>query len=228
MTEFLFPPQEPVSLPVVGTAARFPVRRVLCVGQNYAAHAREMGADPDRRPPFFFSKPADALVPLGGEVPYPGVTQDLHHEVELVVAIGHGGADLGPEEAAALIVGWAVGVDLTRRDIQAEAKKAGRPWDAAKGFDFSAPIGPITPVSKVAHPAGSIRLTVNDETRQGAELSDMIWSPAEVVAEASVLWRLAPGDLIFTGTPEGVGAIQRGDVVSALIDGLESLAFTLV
>lgn len=228
MTEFLFPPREPVSLPVVGTEARFPVRRVLCVGQNYASHAREMGADPDRRPPFFFSKPADALVPLGGEVPYPSVTRDLHHEVELVVAIGHGGADLGPEEAAGLIVGWAVGVDLTRRDIQAEAKKSGRPWDAAKGFDFSAPIGPITPVLNVAHPAGGIRLAVNGETRQSAHLSDMIWSPAEVVAEASVLWRLAPGDLIFTGTPEGVGAIQRGDLVSASIDGLELLTFTLV
>ena len=228
MTEFLFPPSETVSLPVVGTQARFPVRRVLCVGQNYAAHAREMGADPDRRPPFFFSKPADAVVPLGGEVPYPGVTRDLHHEVELVVAIGHRGSDIGPEEAANLIVGWAVGVDLTRRDIQAEAKKAGRPWDAAKGFDFSAPIGPITPASQVAQAAGRIRLAVNGEVRQNADLADMIWSPAEVVAQASVLWRLAPGDLIFTGTPEGVGAVQRGDVVVAEIDGLQSLTFTLV
>lgn len=227
MSDFLFPPPEGVSLPVKGTSALFPVRRVLCVGQNYAAHAREMGADPDRRPPFFFSKPADALVPLGGEIPYPGATEDLHHEVELVVALGHGGADLSPEEAAALIVGWAVGVDLTRRDIQAEAKKAGRPWDAAKGFDFSAPIGPITRKQDVANPGGAVQLTVNGEIRQNGDVADMIWSPAEVVSKASALWRLAPGDLIFTGTPEGVGAIGRGDAVTARIDGLEPVSFTL-
>ena len=228
MSDFLFPPSEPVSLPVLGAAARFPVRRVLCVGQNYAAHAREMGADPDRRPPFFFSKPADALVPLGGEVPYPSATRDLHHEVELVVAIGHGGSDLTPDEAAGLIVGWAVGVDLTRRDIQAEAKKAGRPWDAAKGFDFSAPIGPITRVQDLAQPAGAVQLTVNGVVRQSGDLADMIWSPAEVVAQATMLWRLAPGDLIFTGTPEGVGPLERGDKVVARVDGLEPVTFTLV
>lgn len=228
MTDYLFPPPEPVSLPVMGSDVRFPVRRVLCVGQNYAAHAREMGADPDRRPPFFFSKPADALVPLGGQVPFPGMTQDLHHEVELVVALRHGGADIDPAEAENLIAGWAVGVDLTRRDIQAEAKKAGRPWDAAKGFDFSAPISAITPRSAMARASGGIRLSVNGETRQNGLLDDMIWSPAEVVAKASTLWRLAPGDLIFTGTPEGVGPLQRGDAVLAEIDGLEALSFTLV
>ncbi len=228
MTDYLFPPPEPVSLPVLGSDARFPVRRVLCVGQNYAAHAREMGADPDRRPPFFFSKPADALVPQGGQVPFPSMTQDLHHEVELVVALRHGGADIAPDEAENLIAGWAVGVDLTRRDIQAEAKKAGRPWDAAKGFDFSAPISAITPRSGMARASGGIRLSVNGEPRQNGLLDDMIWSPAEVVAKASTFWRLAPGDLIFTGTPEGVGPLQRGDAVLAEIDGLEALSFTLV
>lgn len=228
MSDYLFAPEERISLPVVGTGSRFPVRRVLCVGQNYAAHAREMGADPQRRPPFFFSKPADALAPLGGEIPYPSRTADLHHEVEMVVAIGHGGADLDPEMAAGLIVGWAVGVDLTRRDLQAEAKAAGRPWDAAKGFDFSAPIGPITRKRDMTHPAGAIRLAVNGETRQSGFLSDMIWSPADVVAQASSLWRLAPGDLIFTGTPEGVGRLQRGDRVLAEIDGLTSLDFTIL
>ena len=228
MSDYVFAPEEQVSLPILGEDGRFPVRRVLCVGQNYAAHAREMGADPTRRPPFFFSKPADALVPLGGEIPYPGRTSDLHHEVELVVAIGHGGADLDPETARGLIFGWAVGVDLTRRDLQAEAKAAGRPWDAAKGFDFSGPIGPITRARNIADPTGGIRLLVNDETRQAGHLTDMIWSPAEVVAQASTLWRLAPGDLIFTGTPEGVGPLQRGDRVTAEIEGLTSLAFTIL
>ena len=228
MTDYLFPPAEPVSLPVRGSGARLPVRRILCVGQNYAAHAREMGADPERRPPFFFSKPADALVPLGGQVPYPSVTQDLHHEVELVVALGHGGAEVTADEARALIAGWAVGVDLTRRDIQAQAKKDGRPWDASKGFDFSAPIGEVVLRRDMPEAKGAIRLSGNGETRQSGELSDMIWSPAEVVAQASRLWRLAPGDLIFTGTPEGVGPLVRGDEVRAEIDGLPALSFTMV
>ncbi len=228
MSEYLFPPAERVSVPVVGSDRRFAVRRVLCVGQNYAAHAREMGADPERRPPFFFSKPADALVPLGGEVPYPGRTRDLHHEVELVVALGHGGADLDPVSAANLIAGWAVGVDLTRRDLQAEAKASGRPWDAAKGFDFSAPIGPITLMRDLPLPMGNISLSVNGQTRQTGSLSDMIWGPAEVVAQASTLWRLAPGDLIFTGTPEGVGPLHHGDRVTARVEGLTDLEFTLI
>lgn len=227
MSDFLFPPSEPVSLPIVGREAVFPVRRILCVGQNYAAHAREMGADPERRPPFFFSKPADALVPLGGEVPYPGRTQDLHHEVELVVAVRHGGENVELDTARAMIGGWAVGVDLTRRDLQADAKAAGRPWDAAKGFDFSAPVGPVTLTQDLAQPVGGIRLEVNGEVRQSGQLSDMIWSPAEVVAQASTLWRLAPGDLIFTGTPEGVGPLIRGDHVRASVDGLVPLEFTI-
>ncbi|MBN8553089.1 MAG: fumarylacetoacetate hydrolase family protein [Caulobacterales bacterium] len=228
MTDYIFSPPERVSLPINGSDARFPVRRILCVGQNYAGHAREMGADPSRRPPFFFSKPADALVPGGGEVPYPSVTRDLHHEVELVVAIGHGGSQLDALSAERLIAGWAVGVDLTRRDLQAEAKAAGRPWDAAKGFDFSAPIAPLIQSETHWRPAGAVSLAVNGAVRQAGNLADMIWSPAEVVAQASTLWRLAPGDLIFTGTPEGVGPLVRGDHVRAEIDGLPPLEFTMV
>lgn len=228
MTDFAFPPPERVSLPIHRSRARFPVRRVFCVGQNYAAHAREMGADPERRPPFFFSKPADALVPGGGEVPYPTATADLHHEVELVVAIGHGGAQLDVLSAERLIIGWAVGVDLTRRDLQAAAKAAGRPWDASKGFDFSAPIGPLTLVDDLIRPSGEIRLSVNGEARQSGQLSDMIWNPAEVVAKASSLWRLAPGDLIFTGTPEGVGPVVKGDLVTGGIDGIGELSIRII
>jgi fumarylpyruvate hydrolase len=228
MTDFVIAPAPQPSLSVVGTDARFPVRRILCVGRNYAAHAREMGGDPNREAPFFFAKPADAVVPEGGRVPYPSATADLHHEVELVLAIGTGGADLTPEQAEAAIWGWAVGVDLTRRDLQAEAKKAGKPWDSAKGFDASAPIGPITPKSSAAAPVGRIRLTVDGAVKQDGELADMIWSPAEVLAQASRLWRLEPGDLIFTGTPEGVGPIARGARVEAVVDGLQPLAFTVV
>jgi fumarylpyruvate hydrolase len=228
MTDFVIAPAPAPSLPVVGTAARFPVRRILCVGRNYAAHAREMGGDPNREPPFFFAKPGDAVVPEGGRVPYPSATADLHHEVELVLAIGKGGADLTPEQAADAVWGWAVGVDLTRRDLQAEAKKAGKPWDASKGFDASAPVGPITPTSASPAPEGRIRLTVDGAVKQDGELADMIWSPAEVVAQASRLWRLEPGDLIFTGTPEGVGPIPRGARVEAAVDGLQPLSFTVV
>jgi fumarylpyruvate hydrolase len=228
MNAFVIPPAPVPSVPVVGTDARFPVRRILCVGRNYAAHAREMGADPEREPPFFFSKPADAIVPGGGEVAYPSATADLHHEVELVIALGGGGADLTPARAAEAVFGWAVGVDLTRRDLQAEAKKAGRPWDASKGFDASAPIGTITPRSALAAPRGRIRLSVDGAVKQDGDLADMIWDPAGVVAEASRLWRLAPGDLIFTGTPEGIGPVARGQRVEAAIDGLQPLSFRVM
>lgn len=216
MTSFLFPPAPTVSLPVVGDARRFPVRRILCVGQNYAAHAREMGNDPTRQAPFFFSKPADAIVTDGGDPAYPSATANLHYEVELVAAIGEGGA----------IVGWAVGVDLTRRDLQAQAKEKGRPWDAAKGFDQSAPCGPLT-LGALPEPEGAIVLTVNGETKQSSTLAEMIWNPAEIVAKAGELWALQPGDLIFTGTPEGVGPLVAGDVVEATVAGLETLRFTV-
>ena len=216
MTSFLFPPAPTVSLPVVGDARRFPVRRILCVGQNYAAHAREMGNDPTRQAPFFFSKPADAIVTDGGDPAYPSATANLHYEVELVAAIGEGGA----------IVGWAVGVDLTRRDLQAQAKEKGRPWDAAKGFDQSAPCGPLT-LGPLPEPEGPIAITVNGETKQSSTLAEMIWNPAEIVGKAGELWALQPGDLIFTGTPEGVGPLVAGDVVEATVAGLEALRFTV-
>lgn len=214
MTQWLFPPAPTPSLPIVGEARRFPVRRVLCVGQNYAAHAREMGADPNKPAPFFFSKPADALVVDSADPTYPSATTNLHHEVELVVAVGEGGA----------IVGWAVGVDLTRRDLQSEAKAKGRPWEAGKAFDQSAPCGALT-LGALPDPDAVIELKVNGETRQSGRLSDMIWDPAGILAQANALWTVQPGDLIFTGTPEGVGPLVPGDRVEASIDGLAPLNF---
>lgn len=216
MTSWLFPPAPAPSLPIFGATERFPVRRILCVGQNYAAHAREMGGDPSRPAPFFFSKPADALVTDGADPTYPLATTDLHHEIELVCAVGEGGA----------IVGWAVGCDLTRRDLQAAAKAAGRPWDAAKGFDQSAPCGTLT-LGTLPDPAAAIRLEVNGVARQTGHLDEMIWNPSEILAKAGELWALQAGDLIFTGTPEGVGPLLAGDRVTATIDGLSSLEFTV-
>lgn len=216
MTSWIFPPAPTPSLPIVGDDRRFPVRRILCVGQNYAAHAREMGSDPEKQAPFFFSKPADAVVVDGADPTYPSATANLHFEVELVCAIGEAGR----------IVGWAVGVDLTRRDLQAEAKTKGRPWDSAKGFDQSAPCGALT-LGALPDPAAAIRLTVNGETRQAATLADMIWDPAGIIEQAGLLWDLQPGDLIFTGTPEGVGPVIPGDTVEATIAGLAPLVFTV-
>jgi fumarylpyruvate hydrolase len=195
------------------------------VGRNYAAHRREMGGD-ERDPPFFFAKPADAIVPPGGEIPYPGVTSDLHHEIELVVAIGAVGAAVTPQAALGLVFGYAVGVDLTRRDLQNAAKAKGRPWEAAKAFDRSAPISEIAPWSGQP-PSGRIWLTVNGELRQQGSVSDMIWTVPEIIAQASRLWRLAPGDLIFTGTPEGVGALAPGDHVAGGVEGVGELAFAI-
>ena len=225
--DFVFPPSARPSLPVEGTSARFPVRRVYCVGQNYGAHAREMGSDPTRHPPFFFTKPGDAVRAPGEAVVYPSATANLHHEIELVVALQGGGADLSPAQALALVFGYAAGVDLTRRDLQAEAKKAGRPWDASKGFDASAPIGVLRRAGGQPPPQGRIQLAVNGQTRQDARLTDMIWDVAGVISEASKLWRLEPGDLIFTGTPEGVGPLVRGDRVEGSIEGVGEVAFTL-
>ncbi|MFC5344777.1 fumarylacetoacetate hydrolase family protein [Brevundimonas staleyi] len=216
MTSYLFAPAPTPSLPIVGDQRRFPVRRILCVGQNYAAHAREMGNDPTRQEPFFFSKPADAVVVDGADPAYPSATENLHYEVELVAAIGEGGE----------VVGWAVGVDLTRRDLQAKAKEKGRPWDAGKAFDQSAPCGALT-LGALPEAAGAIALTVNGETKQSSTLDQMIWNPAEIVEKARTLWALQPGDLIFTGTPEGVGPLVKGDVVEATIAGLQTLKFTV-
>jgi fumarylpyruvate hydrolase len=222
---YVFPPPVQPAVPIVGSADLFPVRRILCVGRNYAAHRREMGGE-DRDPPFFFAKPADAVVPLGGDIPYPSATGDFHHEVELVVALGQGGEDLASEAALSLVFGYAVGVDLTRRDLQGAARAKGQPWDAAKGFDRSAPIGAIRRAGG-APPRGRIALTVNGAIRQQASVADMIWNVAEIIAQASRLWRLAPGDLIFTGTPEGVGPLVRGDTVEAEIEAVGELRFTI-
>ena len=214
MTDWLFPPPSIPSLPIIGRTDRFPVRRILCVGQNYAAHAREMGHA--RAEPFFFTKPADAVVTDGADPLFPTATANLHHEVELVCAVGEDDS----------IVGWAVGCDLTRRDIQAAAKEKGRPWDAAKGFDQSAPCGAIC-LGDLPDPTAPIVLSVNGEIRQSGRLDDMVWNPEEILAKARELWDVRAGDLIFTGTPEGVGPLQPGDRVEATIGGLQALAFTV-
>ena len=220
MSDFVIAPPPVPAVPVEG-GGRFPVRRIFCVGRNYAEHAREMGGDPAREPPFFFAKPADAVLTGGADMPYPTGTSDLHHEMELVAAIGRGGAAIAPAEALAHVYGYAAGLDMTRRDLQAAAKQAGRPWDMSKGFDFSAPIGEIAPAARIGHPArGRIELKVNGATRQSSDLSQMIWSTAETIAYLSNLVRLAPGDLIFTGTPAGVAAVARGDLLEGEIEGV--------
>ena len=226
---FVIPPVPQPTVEVTGTDARFPVHRIYCVGRNYAKHAREMGMDPDREPPFFFSKPADALVANGTPVPYPPRTANLHHEIELVVAIGTGGRDIPVANALAHVFGYAVGLDLTRRDQQFAAREQGRPWDVAKGFDHSAPVSAIRPAAEMGHlEQGAIWLEVNGEQRQRANLSEMIWSVPEIVAELSTYFELRAGDLIFSGTPEGVGPVQRGDSLVGGIDGLETLRITVV
>jgi fumarylpyruvate hydrolase len=212
------------SIAISGSELPFQVRRIYCVGRNYADHAREMGGDPQREFPFFFSKPADAVVPSGWRLPFPVKTSDLHHEVELVIALNKGGANIHAADASSMIFGYAAGIDLTRRDLQAEAKKTGRPWDMAKGFDHSAPVGAIT---RGLPPAtGSITLTIDGNLRQRGDLQDMIWSVAEIVAALSTYVELAPGDLIFTGTPAGVGPIRRGETVRGMIVGTEPIEIT--
>ncbi|HEY2661160.1 MAG TPA: fumarylacetoacetate hydrolase family protein [Caulobacteraceae bacterium] len=224
MTHYVLPAPVQPALPVEGSSSLFPVRRVLCVGRNYAAHRREMGGD-ERDPPFFFMKPADTLVPPSLPVAYPSQTRDLHHEIELVVALGADGADVSVEEALAMVWGYAVGVDLTRRDLQNAAKAKGQPWESGKAFDASAPIGLIRPVDRSGHPSGGISLSVNGAVRQQASLTDMIWTVAEIIAQASRLWRLEAGDLIFTGTPEGVGPLVVGDQVEGVIEGVGGVRF---
>lgn len=225
---YVFPPAPQVSVPIAGTDALFPVRRVYCVGQNYADHAAEMGAD-GRQPPFFFSKPADALLPGGGDVRYPPATSNLQHEVELVVALASGGAAASLSQALEWVYGYAVGLDLTRRDLQLAAKGKGHPWDMAKGFDQSAPIGAIQPLASVGHPAqGAIWLKVNGQLRQNGDLEQMSWKVAEVIANLSTYVALAPGDLIFTGTPAGVSKVQQGDVLEAGVAGVGELSVRLV
>lgn len=217
----------PTIVPVAGGGS-FPVRRVYCVGRNYRAHAIEMGADPDREAPFFFTKPADAVVPSGTAIAYPPRTSDYQHEIELVVAIGGHGRDIPVERAHEFVFGYAVGLDMTRRDLQIEARKAGRPWDMGKAFDQSAPCGEISPaVTTGPLSDGAISLAVNGETRQASDLSLLIWNVAEVIADLSTYVALAPGDLIYTGTPEGVGPVQPGDRLVGRIDGLADLEIVI-
>jgi fumarylpyruvate hydrolase len=225
MTFVISAPSQP-SVAVAGSDARFPVRRIFCVGRNYADHVREMGNDPKSEPPLFFTKPADAVVESGAVIPYPANTSNLHHEVELVIAIAKGGANIAEVQAYGHVWGYGVGVDLTRRDRQAEAKKAGTPWDTAKGFDGSAPVGALTPL---AGELGSARiwLKVNGDIRQDASTGAMIWSAPEIIAALSRWWELKPGDLIFTGSPSGVGAIRPGDKIECGIDRLAPLTFSI-
>ena len=225
--DYAVPPGEPVCLPVSGSQQFFPIHRVYCVGRNFAEHAQEMGGCPDREPPFFFSKPADAIVSAPA-LPYPTMTANLHHEVELVVALGEGGTQVSVESALALVIGYAVGVDLTRRDLQAVAKKQGRPWDIAKGFDRSGPVSAIVPARICGHPdSGLVTLAVNGVERQRGDLAQMIWSVAEVIVELSRYYELQAGDLIFTGTPAGVAALEPGDRVSCSIEGVGKMKFSI-
>lgn len=229
MTDYVFDPAVGiVSVPVRG-GGRLPVRRIFCVGKNYADHVREMGGDARTNPPVFFTKPADAVVESGAVIPYPPATHDLHYEGELVVALGEGGRAVASEKAAqALVFGYAAGCDLTRRDLQAAAKRAGAPWDAAKGFDHSAPVGEIAPVEAVGDLAGARLLTVvNGKTRQDAALADMIWLVPEIIMELSRRFELRPGDLIFTGTPAGVGALTPGDEIQVAVGALTPLRFNI-
>jgi fumarylpyruvate hydrolase len=215
------------ALPVAGGSDLFPVGRIYCVGRNYAEHAREMGHDPDREPPFFFMKPANAIVPNGATIPFPQATQDLHHEIELVVALGKGGANIAVEKALDHVWGYGVGLDMTRRDLQGEAKKMGRPWEMGKSFDNSAPCTALLPASRIGHPAkGAIWLKVNGATKQKGDLSEMIWNVPETIAYLSGLVTLQPGDLIYSGTPAGVGPVQPGDKLEGHVDGVGDLTIT--
>ena len=214
-----------VTLAVEGSGALFPVGRIFCVGRNYAEHAREMGHDPDREPPFFFMKPSTSIVPGGGEFPYPPGTEDVHHEMELVVALGSGGRDIAEADALSHVFGYAAGLDMTRRDLQGVAKQMGRPWEIGKAFDASAPCSAVRMAREIGHPdKGPVRLTVNGEMRQDGDLSQMIWSVPETIAFLSGLFELAPGDLIMTGTPAGVGAVSKGDRLEGSVEGVGSLS----
>jgi fumarylpyruvate hydrolase len=232
---FVITPPAVVGLPVAGTTDTFPVRRVYCVGRNYAAHAREMGFDPDREPPFFFCKFSDnsSIVPVPAgktvELPYPTLTENYHYEVELVVVIGKGGKNIPLEEANSHIYGYGVGLDMTRRDLQIKMREQGRPWEIGKAFDFSGPIGVIHPAEKIGHiDEGAISLTVDGTVKQNSDLTHLIWSVPETIANLSTLFELQPGDVIMTGTPEGVGAVKPGNTMVGKIDGLESITVKIV
>ena len=228
MTEFAFPPPATPSVAVAGTAQRFPVHRIYCIGLNYADHIREFGRDPAASPPVFFMKPADAVVESGAAIPYPPRTANFHYEIELVVAIGRGGRDIAPGTALGHVFGYAAGNDLARRDLQKAAKERGEPWDTAKGFDNSAPVAALRPSSHGHIARGRIWLTVNGETRQESDISRMIWDVPHIIAALSELYELKSGDLIFTGTPSGVGPVRPGDRLEGGIEGLEVLRNTIV
>ena len=226
---FVIDPPAHASLAVAGNEARFPVHRIYCIGQNYALHAQEMGSAVDRERPIFFMKPADAIVTSDADVAYPPATANLHYEVEMIVALSSGGRDIAVADALACVYGYGVGLDLTRRDLQAEAKQKGRPWDTAKGFDQSAPVSALQPASVLGHPSrGALTLTVNGETRQSDDIDQMAYSVAEIIHELSKLFELQPGDLIFTGTPSGVGPLQRGDAFVADLAGVARLQGRMV
>ena len=227
MSDYVFTAPRQAYVPVEG-GGRFPVRRIYCVGRNYAAHALEMGHDPDREAPFFFMKPADALVIEGADVPYPAMTTELHHELELVAGLQSGGVDIEVEQALGCVWGYAVGLDMTRRDLQGEAKKLGRPWDMGKGFDCSAPIGAMARAARLDPGRGGIELRVNGAVRQSSDLSKLIWTVGETIAYLSRLVRLEAGDLIFTGTPEGVASVSRGDELIGTVEGLPQLRTRIV
>ena len=220
---------DPVTLPVAGTTARFPVHRIFCVGRNYAAHAVEMGHDPDKEPPFFFQKAPSTILQPGEDFPYPSRSSDVHYEMEHVIAIGQGGADISVASALAHVFGYGIGLDMTRRDLQGEAKKMGRPWEVGKSFDHSAPMSAIHPVSAIGHPAeGGVTLEVNGELRQNGDLNQLIWKSEEVISYLSGLFTLYPGDLIMTGTPAGVGPVSRGDVMEGEVAGIDTIRVAVI
>jgi fumarylpyruvate hydrolase len=226
---YVFAPQPIPTLGVAGETARFPVHRIYCVGRNYADHAREMGHDPSREPPFFFYKPADSLLIDGADFPYPAQSSDVHHEIELVAALQSGGDNIAEADALSHVYGYGVGLDMTRRDLQGEAKKMGRPWDTGKGFEFSAPCSDLVPASAIGHPSkGRVWLDVNGETKQQGDLADLIWSIPEMIAYLSTLFTLRAGDLIMTGTPAGVGPVKRGDVMSGGVEGVGTITTRVV
>lgn len=227
--DYVIAPPQLVSMPVVGTDKRFPVHRIYCVGRNYAAHAVEMGHDPDKEPPFFFQKNPGNLLTDTTEFPYPPESSDVHYEIELVVALGRGGKNIPAQDALECIYGYGVGLDMTRRDLQGEAKKLGRPWEVGKAFEHSAPCGPLVPASQLGHPEnGAVWLKVNDEIRQQGDLNQMIWKTQEMIAILSSLFELQPGDLIMTGTPAGVGPVQRGDIMHGCVEGVGEIEFKVV
>jgi fumarylpyruvate hydrolase len=226
---YAFPPLPQPALPVRGTDELLPVHRIYCVGRNYAEHAIEMGHDPDREPPFFFQKNPDSLVPDGGEFPYPAATKDVHHELEMVVALREGGKDIPIERALDHVFGYAVGLDMTRRDLQGEAKKLGRPWEVGKAFEHAAPCSAVVRATEIGHPAkGRVWLEVNGQKRQEGDLSQLIWKVPEVISYLSGLFTLRPGDLIYTGTPAGVAAVKRGDRLHGGVDGVGELRIAVV